>query len=222
MCDEPISLIKKRSLIEDLGFVCVVTKSLEGASERVSNEQFGVIISLVFVGGLFSIDVFEATKISCPIIFVADKPEVVWIDKIRKFPYATIIEKPLRSFTLQSTILRLQNEILTKPTPLKSEKSIEVSVGYAKTKEVFLSDIIYLRVEGAYTSICLKNTKYVQRVSFRKLLPKLDERFIQIHQSFVVNSDYNFSLTPDKKSLELNGFFLKISRRYSKYIIDHF
>lgn len=60
---------------------------------------------------------------------------------------------------------------------------------YSQKTAISFDKIHYIEAEGNYGSIQTGERKYVQKLLLSKLISELDDRFIQIHKSVIVNKD---------------------------------
>lgn len=89
---------------------------------------------------------------------------------------------------------------------------------------VRLQDVIWLKAEGNYTRVFLKDSNYKVRNLISDLEKQLPAQFSRIHRSIIVNLDYmkeTLRLPHGEYRLILhNGTKLPLSRKYRKLILD--
>jgi DNA-binding LytR/AlgR family response regulator len=59
------------------------------------------------------------------------------------------------------------------------------------------SEILYIEKDGNYSTYCLSGRKIVSRESISEFLSHLPSNFIQVHKSYIVNSNRVFSVQKD-------------------------
>ena len=81
--------------------------------------------------------------------------------------------------------------------------------------KVHYANLQYIKGAGDYVTFCLENKKIMTLMTLKELeieLPK--DRFVRIHQSYIVNKDWIQRVSGDK--VEVAEAFLPISRTYKK------
>ncbi|WP_211279517.1 LytR/AlgR family response regulator transcription factor [Cognaticolwellia mytili] len=129
---------------------------------------------------------------------LANPPQIIIISAhkehaLESYEY-TIADYLLKPFNFErffKSIQKVMGNISTIPEPTSStdlpiDKSIFIK-DEKKNHKVALSDIDYIKAEGNYTSVNLKNRHILSQMKisdFEKLLPKED--FSRIHRSYIV------------------------------------
>lgn len=100
-----------------------------------------------------------------------------------------------------------------------------ISVHYmGRIITVGIDHITLLEGDGNYTYVYTNaGTKYLICKTLKSLAVKLNSKFIRVHKSFLVNSDYVISCTEDGRALKMHcGNLAVVSRRKTKEIIGLF
>lgn len=101
-----------------------------------------------------------------------------------------------------------------------STKTLSVFDKNQNRYNILLSEIDFIEVDGNYCFIRAKDTKYELRSSFQKLMPLLDENFIQIHRSCIVNVTKITSIDFRKNTVKLPNLELIIGKAFKKKILN--
>lgn len=220
--DDPINSVLLKMILEEANYFPLVANSLKDAQMVLSNHQPDIILSDVRLPDGLSVDFFSNNLPNCPIIFVTSFPDVDWLETITKIPFSVFYVKPFHPLTLVAS-LRTSYENFIKYGKVDNDNynmSIKVPIHYGQTTEIPLSSIKWIEVEGNYITIFLGDKKYVHRSSFRKLLPLLNNRFIQIHHSYIVNISYITKINLSEMMVFIGDKPLKIGRTFRKNVIE--
>lgn len=107
-----------------------------------------------------------------------------------------------------------------KDTILYFNDAVFIKQSY-KFIKVRLDDIYYLEVEGNYTSIITKLSKYVLRLTLSAVLDRFHfMHFIRVHRSFAINMQHIDTF--NETSIFINGREIPLSRHYKDEFIRHF
>ncbi|MEP6674760.1 MAG: LytTR family DNA-binding domain-containing protein [Ferruginibacter sp.] len=133
------------------------------------------------------------------------------------------ILKPLNHERFAKCVLRLQDffELRSKAFAYQNNEPdfIIIRQGHDKYK-IALKDIIYLEAMKDYTKIITLNGNYLVLTTFANMLKSLSVKFIQVHRSFIINSE-QFSAMKDNK-LYLDKYVLPIGKLYRQKLADLF
>jgi two-component system, LytTR family, response regulator len=90
--------------------------------------------------------------------------------------------------------------------------------------EIPIEQIVYLEGDCNYTLVCTKNhKKYVTAKTLKKCEAELDQSFVRIHKSHIINLNYIKMIDLDNKSSEITlelGKQVEVSRRKMKNLSD--
>ena len=218
--DDAIFQAKLQLMVEDLGYVPLVAFGIVEIPHLLATQSPDVILSDVKLPDGSAIDYFLQNPPQCPIIFITAVPDATWIEEVLSIRWAAFYVKPVHSLTLLAAIESVHRSYLNDPIHPKNQKSLPIPVRYGQTTEVFFSDIRWVEVEGNYITLFSKDRKYVQRLSFRKLIPLLDARFIQIHHSIIVNKDYLTRINLNENTVYIHDKAFGIGRTFRKKFIE--
>lgn len=106
---------------------------------------------------------------------------------------------------------------LTKNIPLSTTNNhIFVTKNRKKIKLIF-TDILYIESLKDYVKIHLKNESHTVKFSISAFEKELDNRFIRIHRSYIVNRNKITAYT--KNDVEINTIEIPISDNYKENIL---
>ena len=89
-----------------------------------------------------------------------------------------------------------------------------------KQVKVFLDEIQYIESLKDYVKIVLHNDSYVVKYSLLAIMKLLDDRFLRIHRSFIINMDKVTAYT--KQDVELGDRELPIGDSYKEEVYGRF
>ncbi|WP_019943077.1 LytR/AlgR family response regulator transcription factor [Dyadobacter beijingensis] len=113
-------------------------------------------------------------------------------------------------------------------SPVKDEASpapAQLSVHFmGRVLTIRAEQITFLEGDGNYTYVyTCAGTRYLVCKTLKSLACKLDDNFIRVHKSFLVNSNYVIGCAVDGRALKMRcGNEAVVSRRKTKEIISIF
>ncbi|MBR9832089.1 LytR/AlgR family response regulator transcription factor [Acidiluteibacter ferrifornacis] len=144
--------------------------------------------------------------------------------------YLNEIKQPFVYLTANNEIPTVKQAALTKPIsyitkPYKesdivalleifktnNQKTIQIRTSYGK-KSIEQSKILYLEASGSYVKIVTANSTFLERASLSLYEEELNDQFIRIHRSFIINKSHieQYNAT----TVYINNTELPISRSY--------
>lgn len=122
--------------------------------------------------------------------------------------------KAIEKFKMLHSPIKQLSENIT--VPIVNE-SIFVTKNRKKIKITF-TDILYVESLKDYIKIHLKNESHTVKFSISAFEKELDNRFIRIHRSYIVNRNKITAYT--KNDVEINAIKIPISDNYKENILD--
>ncbi len=177
-----------------------------------------LIISDIMLQDGNAFDIFlEKKYLEIPTIFMTSFTEEDIFVQTKEIPKSTYLVKPFHKFSLLSSI----QLILSKYPPIKIlpvvKNYIEVKGKNYQTKMILFEDIAYISAEGNYIFVITKNKqKFVRKMSLTNIKEELDDRFIQINKSHLINIDFIQRINLSKKTIIVNETNIAIGRIYRK------
>ncbi len=131
-----------------------------------------------------------------------------------EIPKSTFLAKPFHKLTLLSTL-----DLLLQTYPIKqemSEKFITVRGKQQQIKKVPFSAITWIEAEGNYSMIHTKDTKYVKKQTLKDFESELDDNFLRIHKSYLINKEHIQRIDLGNQNIILSDVAIPIGRAYRK------
>lgn len=115
-------------------------------------------------------------------IYITANNEVETLKEAIKTNPISYISKPFKNNDIIAALemVKLKLELKPKITLKLTNKDVEL----------FLEDILFCEAKGSYTEIVTKEQRYTKRINLKDFISFLDENFIRVHRSFVVNKNY--------------------------------
>ena len=89
-----------------------------------------------------------------------------------------------------------------------------------KTERILFDEILMIQAATPYVSIEVKRKHHLQLASLKSIISKLDERFVRVHKSYVINIDkvvsYDSRMNGDYDLKLETGVTIRLSRNYAK------
>lgn len=157
-----------------------------------------------------------------PFIFLTSNADAITLNEAKKvMPHAYLI-KPFSKEELYTTIEIVRNNFLMKDEELKNDNGTSDNALFVKLKDALVKlhfdDILYIKSAHVYVEIVLKNQKkHLIRASLNEFLNKLNDRFVQVHRSYIINLDH---ITQIKSSILLiDNENIPISKKYKEFVL---
>lgn len=216
--DEELGFRRSSRLLKEiLGSSIVIERGFnidEGLS-KITKSSYDLLILDLNLEGEDGFDILKDEKIS-------DIPTIVisaYFDRaIEGFEHGVVdfISKPLFRERLEKGIERFKNYI-AKDISKESILSFKDSRGVVTLKQ---RDLIYLKSDGHYLELNCGNDQYLINSSMDQILTNLDQTFVRVHRSYIVNIDFVDSLKSfvgSKYQLKLkDGSMIPVGRTYLK------
>jgi two-component system, LytTR family, response regulator LytT len=207
---------KKEKIIATIGdlewTLLEAVSSLEQATAYLVGNTPDLIIANMFLGDETHIEgLLTATeKQNIPILFLMPSGTDA--------PYINFLLKPFHKQSLKAAA-----SLLLPSIPLKTDKSVGIQVrGKQQQKKIIpLEEILWITVERNYCFLKTENNRYGLKTSLSQLMPLLDKRFMQIHRSCVVNSDYIDSVKISRQELRVKTTVLPVGRFYKNDVLTY-
>lgn len=101
-----------------------------------------------------------------------------------------------------------------------TEKYIFITKNRKKIR-LLLSQLVYVESKRDYIYICMESESYTIKKTLNSFYKELNESFIQVHRSFIVNKDKVLSYSKTELKLS-NGIIIPIGDKYKDGVIAHF
>jgi len=179
------------------------TDNLEDAKFFLETHAYGLVFLDVQLKNKSGFDLVKYIPDYSKIIFVTAFSEyAIKAIKNRAFDY---LLKPVDPDELKDCVLLCSQKL---QQTLKQYLPIKVK---GRTVPVELSNIVFIKAKGPYAEIQQTTGKvYLTSQTLKTLFPKLNEQFIRVHKSFIVNRNYITGF--NQKELFLNKSCIPLSR----------
>jgi two-component system LytT family response regulator len=177
--------------------------NLEEARVLLESTKFEVLFLDIQLKNKSGFDLIQYIPSTTKIIFVTAFSEfAIKAIKNRAFDY---ILKPVDPKELKACVNQCNLEIA------QSAKQHLIIKAKGKSVPLELASIIYIKAKGPYAEIQIKSgNTYLTSQTLKTIAPKLNEHFIRVHKSFIINR--NFIISFNQKELFLNKLCIPISR----------
>ncbi|MBK8722642.1 MAG: LytTR family transcriptional regulator DNA-binding domain-containing protein [Saprospiraceae bacterium] len=153
-----------------------------------------------------------------PIIFFTSKESDLDFNIEERLKNAITVILPVHTVTLNSII----NLLIQNVSALQKKAKLDLTVRGRQGQKININPdkILWIEVEGNYCFLKTEHNKFGLKVSLNNLLTSLDDRFIQIHRSFVINKDELSFVELTKKRIWIKNTYLPIGRVYKDKLMN--
>lgn len=176
------------SILKELGHEIYVVSTIQEIEIIIRTTKIDLIISKIKLTDGNTINYFRNLNSKFPIIFITRLVNSSFIEKISKIPYSiSFVLYPnvdVLTSAIETSLWMFDKKVTNKPN------TITVSISYGKTVELPVSKILWVIVTGNYTTIKTVQRTFIQKTSFKKIKTFLDDTFVQIDKSCIINTTY--------------------------------
>lgn len=230
--DEPDALDKLESYAATIPYleVVAVCHSSSMALEVVQREQIDVVFTDIEMPDINGLRFVEALPARTMVVFITayrdyavDGFRLSAIDYLVK-PYSLSDFRRACGKCLEVHALRHQRE---ERTPAQRNDSLFIKVEN-RFERIPLADIVYIKGYGEYLQIYVEGSSrpLLTISSFAAILEKLDDSFLQVHRSYIVNMEKvtrleKRSLTVDTTGDPNSGVLIPVSNTHRDLLIEY-
>ncbi|WP_338359562.1 LytR/AlgR family response regulator transcription factor [Yeosuana marina] len=158
-----------------------------------------------------------------PFIFLTSNADKITLNEAKKVMPLAYLIKPFSKEELYTTIEIVLNNFSINDKQTRNENQIIERALFVKDKgaivKLAFSDILYLKSSHVYIEIVLKNKKkHVVRGSLNDITNKLNDKFIQVHRSYIVNVNHLQRI--ENNSIVIYDKSIPISKKYKETIFE--
>lgn len=182
------------------------------------------ILDIYLSGKKTGIDIAKKIRenYNLPFIFLTSNSDPLTIEKSKEVLPSAYLIKPFSKNELYASIEIALHNFSKKIGTINSENLVIKNSLFVKEKgsysKVNFKDILYLKSCHVYVEIFLRNEKKMLiRSSLNDILENLDSRFIRVHRSYILNSEYLSKIS--QTSINLLDYKIPIGRKYKEDII---
>jgi two-component system, LytTR family, response regulator LytT len=220
--DDIIWQIKLQVMLEEFGFSILLAASLAEAKQLLQSTLPDIILADVRLPDGLAFDFFKFNPPGIPIIFVTEFADKNFIDQTLYIPSSSFYVKPFHPLTLISAVQVAYAAFRSENVKNQPEQALQVPVRYGQKTAIPFDKIHFIEVEGNYSSIQTGERKYVQKLSLSKLISELDNRFIQIHKSVIVNKDFIRRISLNDNTVTIQKRTFEIGRSFRRLLIEKY
>lgn len=159
-----------------------------------------------------------------PFIFLTSNTDTATLNEAKKVMPSAYLLKPFSKEELYTTVEIVYNNFLMKEVEIKSKNQIVSNALFIKDKgamvKLFFDEILYLKSSHVYIEIVLKNKKtHVVRGSLNDIINNLNDKFVQVHRSYIVNIDFLQKI--DNNALVIQDVSIPVSKKYKESIFQN-
>ena len=219
--DDPIDLISLKAKLRELGHpepaVADHNTDMANLIKKINPQ---LIISDIFYEnkpiGLKMIDLCDSMEV--PLILVTADTRIDTFNLANKNHKVAYLVKPFHHLTLQSCIdmvmegVNMLSEVDGDFCYVKDYNNSKVKINF--------KDILFIKSEGNFCHIQCQQTHYLIRTSLTHFINELNEQFVQVHKSFIINKVHvkriasNYMLIIEQE--------IPIGRKFKNVIEEHF
>lgn len=163
-------------------------------------------------------------KYNFPFIFLTSNTDKETIDVAKKVSPPAYLVKPFTQEELYSAIeIALYNySTKTNQENTKKDNLLINNSLFFKDRGVYVKvkfeEILYIKSDHVYVEIVLLNDKkYVVRLGLNDILEKTSNKFIRVHRSYIVNTDYIDEIQSSK--LIVNEVEIPLGKKYKDDVL---
>ncbi|MDT0556527.1 LytR/AlgR family response regulator transcription factor [Patiriisocius hiemis] len=108
---------------------------------------------------------------------------------------------------------KVETASVVKEKEILSEKVKQKSIELHNKQRIYLKDLLFVKVDGNYVEFFTSEKKILDRSTLTEILKKLPPNFLQVHRSYVINTNYIASISGTTIRLK-NGEEIPFSRSF--------
>lgn len=216
--DDDIYTIWIKIVLEEASFLNFSSvKTVEDALNECATAPPDLIISDIFLEGkLTGIDLVKKLQgYNIPVIIITNSKDKELYKKINSIQQVNYLVKPFQALSLISSIENIFYDIENNKASKYNRPYILIKNFENVYEKIFLDDVLYIEVERNYTFLYTRKRKLALKKSLASFQENLNEAFIRVHKSFLVNSFHIKALSSHHIVLS-NDIRIDIGRSYVK------
>lgn len=217
--DNLIDALILQQSVENLGFQNIrMASSIAMATTILTQHKPSLILcDLFFDKKPKALDLLRQFSDQCRnFIIVTNCEEVELYDEAKAMGVGGHLIKPFHQLSLRSLI----DHVLTPSSvdPVLPTPYLFIRGTANKQVRIHFTDILYFYSERNYISVKTIDKLYTIKRSLTKMQEELDDRFVRVHNSYIVNTDHLKSIAAS--TLIIHKDILPLGRAYRKTLID--
>ncbi|NBB22308.1 response regulator [Runella sp. CRIBMP] len=220
--DDIIWQIKLQVMLEEFEFSILLATSMAEARQLLLSTLPDIILADVRLPDGLAFDFFKVNPPGIPVIFVTEFADKHYIGQTLSIPFSSFYVKPFHPLTLLAAIKGANAAYRLMNDNIQPERALIVPLRYGQKIAIPFDKIHFIEVEGNYSTIQTGEREYVQKLSLSKLLSLLDERFVQIHKSVLVNKDFIQRISLNENTVTIRKRTFEIGRSFRRLFIEKY
>jgi DNA-binding LytR/AlgR family response regulator len=185
-----------------------ISKSFDEAKAKLDAHTYDIIFLDINLKGISAFDLMSLIPSTSKVIFVTAYSEFM-LKAIRNKAFDYLV-KPVKEEDLKECLLRIHQETGSSP-----EQSYLSFKNKGITRLIRQNEIIYIKGNGPYSIINTVEETFITARTLKTMITELENHFVRIHKTYVVNTKFIKGYNKDKLILT-NNECLPISRTGSK------
>ena len=210
--EDPSSLEIIKTLLNQNDFeLLAIAPAIGKIDLLLETFQPNIILAALELNSIGVVDFIATSQyLNTPLIGMSHSLDDEMFDRCLEHGKCLLLGKPINRYAFLSSI-----NLLLRIYPPVQHKYVEVIDKNQQVLKIHLADIVYVEAEGNYTFIhTIQNKVYARKKPLKNLKEELDEKFIQINKSHLINIDFIQRLELGKRLLVLNNKEIKIGRSF--------
>ena len=189
-----------------------LAESVSKAKAEIQRQQPNLLVCNEILENGNALELLKTEIAGCSTIITSDQPERTTLLQTTELLNCLYLAKPFHEYTLLSSIrFLLKHQATDFPPP---DQFITVR-NAKKTQKIFFTSIVWVKAEGNYIMIhTVAEKTYALKKSLVRLLDELDERFVRVHKSHVINTHHIKRIDFSQMQVLVDRVELPIGREY--------
>lgn len=218
--DELLWQLKLQMMVEKIfhqAQIIIVDNCLD-ARRQMESLLPDLILSDISIDETVVFEVFVAPYTKLPIVFITEFPREDYYSRAESLSNSTFLVKPFHELSLKSAI----NTVMRRAGfPITENKAgLPVLDKYRRHLSVPLNKVIWIESDGNYSLVNTNDQKYIIKKSLTTMSKFLDEKFVQVQKSYIINSLFINHVDVASNQVVINGNTIPIGRTFRKNFLD--
>lgn len=216
--DDPMSrkLLEHHCMRNDSLELIAICENVETALETLKNSPIDIIFLDIEMPGSNGFELLEQCSVIPFVIVISSKKEYAF----EAFQYQVIdyLQKPVTIPRFQQAI----GKVMSQMNSTAVHESVESSNIFIKSDgrlvKIELEDLLYVENVGDYVKFHTVQGKVIAYSTLKRLEEKLDEGFLKVHRSFIINLSKIKDI--EENTIVIGDKVIPISRAHKKTLLD--
>lgn len=218
--DDLLWQLKLQMMVENIfhqAKIIIADTCLE-ARKQIENESPDLVISDIILDGTVVFEIFVPPYTKLPIVFITEFAREDYYARAESLSNSIFLVKPFHELSLKSAI----NTVARRAgLPITENKvGLPVLDKYRRHLKVPLNKVIWIESDGNYSLVNTNDQKYMIKKSLTTMSKFLDEKFVQVQKSYIINSLFINHVDVALNQVVINGSTIPIGRTFRKNFLD--